>query len=196
MGRYISSGIVYQYCFSKKEIELQYERLFWRKKSFVEMRQTIIDQLFPEIYNCTEDNEYLYVHLSDSIRLDNLVSVMEDYFSIVRLNKEAMREFERIKEKLKNVTMMEAYNFAKGKPSYLFQEMELGSYGSYYAYPLVIDGERCFYDAQVSIIMIDSSSAKTITEDDLTPYDLFTELLRYRLRPNKLADAMLIFLSP
>ena len=37
---------------------------------------------------------------------------------------------------------------------------------------------------------------KTITEDDLISYDFFTDLLRYRMKPDKLADAMLIFLSP
>ena len=196
MGRYISTGIVYQYCFSKKEVERQYEQLFWKKKPFKEMRRTIIDQLFPEIYNCKEDEEYLYVYLSDSLQMDDLISVMEAYFSIVGLNKEAVMEFESIKEKLEKATVKEAYDFAGGKPSYLFQEMELGSYGSYYAYPLIIDEEKLFYNARISTIMIDSSSAKTITEDDLLSYDLFTELLRYRMRPNKLANSMIIFLSP
>ena len=53
-----------------------------------------------------------------------------------------------------------------------------------------------FCEVSMSIIMIDASSAKTDTEDDLLSYDFFTELLRYRMKPERLADAMIIFLSP
>lgn len=73
---------------------------------------------------------------------------------------------------------------------------ELGYCYSYYAYPLVIEGEKRFVSVHVSIVTIDSSSVKTSTEDDLASYDFFTDLLRYRMKPDKLADSMIIYLSP
>ena len=60
----------------------------------------------------------------------------------------------------------------------------------------MLEGEKRFYSAHVSIITIEASSAKTVTEDDLLSYDFFTELLRYRMKSDKLADSMIIFLSP
>lgn len=196
MGRYISTGIIYQYRFSKAEIERQYMSNFGRKRQFGEIRHDIIGQLFPKIYDSREDEEYLYLCLSDSIRVEDLISTMKTYYSLVGLNREAVLEFESIKERLKDKTMKDAYNLANEMPSYLFYQSELGFNYSYYAYPLVIEGKKYYYDVDVSMIVIDSSSAKTITEDDLSPYDFFTELLRYRMKPDKLADAMIIFLSP
>ena len=196
MGRYISTGIVYQYRFSKAEIERQYESNYWRKKPYDDIRQEIINQLFPKIYDSREDEEYLYLCLSDSIRVDDLIATMETYYSLVGMNKEATLEFEGVKEMLKDKTMNEAYDLANEMPSYLYYQSELGFNNSFFAYPLVIEGEKSLYGVDVSIIVIDSSPNKTIAEDDLSPYDFFTELLRYRMKPDKLADAMIIFLSP
>ena len=61
MGRYISTGIVFQYRFSKTEIERQFERRFWNRKPFSEMKQAIISQLFPEIYHYEEDENNLFI---------------------------------------------------------------------------------------------------------------------------------------
>lgn len=195
MGRYISTGIVYQYCFSKSEVERQYENIHWEKKSFSEIKQQIINQLFPEIYDYEEDESNLYIYLSDSLHAEDLVSTMKAYCSLARMSNDKMKEIESIGVLLQGRTMNEAYKYAEEKPSCLFHRMELGT-GSYYACPLSIDGQVNFYRVHASIIMIDSSSAKTMTEDDLLSYDFFTDLLRYRMKPDKLADSMIIFLSP
>ena len=112
------------------------------------------------------------------------------------MSKDESLELERVIERLIGKTLNDVYKTAQRRASYLFFDTELGYSYSYYAYPLVLGGEKRFYTAHVSIITIDASSAKTVTEDDLLSYDFFTELLRYRMRPDKLADAMIIFLSP
>ena len=196
MGRYISTGIVYQYCFSKEELERQYAKRYWKKKSFSELRQTIIDQLFPDIYNHAEDEDYLYLYLSKSFCGDDLIATMKSYYSLAGMADSESDEIERVCERLKGKPLREVYDIARERQSYLLYDTELGYSYAYYAYPLVIEGEKQFFSVHASIITIESSSAKTSTEDDLLSYDFFTELLRYRLKPDKLADAMLIFLSP
>lgn len=196
MGRYISTGIVFQYRFSKTEIEQQYERRYWKKKPFSELRQEIISQLFPGIYDHEEDDDYLYVYLSDSVKAEDIITTMKAYHSLIGMGKDEADEMERVVEKLKGKTLNDVYKIAQERESYLFYDTELGYSYSYYAYPLVLEGEKRFYSAHVSIITIEASSAKTVTEDDLLSYDFFTELLRYRMKSDKLADSMIIFLSP
>ena len=59
MGRHISTGIVFQYRFSKTEIEQQYERRYRKKIPFSEIKQEIISQVFPDIYDHEEEDDYL-----------------------------------------------------------------------------------------------------------------------------------------
>lgn len=196
MGRYISTGIVVQYSFSKVEIELQYEKHTRKKKAFSEIKQEIIDQLSPSIYDYEEDDDYLYVYFSDSVKGEDLVTTMKAYYSLRGWDVEDDDEINEVSKCIEGKTMNDFYKYAQEKGSYIFHDVELGGCWCYYAYPLVIEGKRRFFSARMSIIVIDSSSAKTSTEDDLLSYDFFTDLLRYRMKPDKLADAMIIFLSP
>lgn len=195
MGRYISTGIIFQYRFSKMEIEKHYEQHYRERKSFGKIKQEIIDQLFPEIYNYKEDDDYLYVFLSDLVNADDLITTIRKYYSLVGINENNSADLEEVCEKLKGKTIEEAYDLAKEKSLHLFWESDLGFIFAYYAYPLVIGGKKTFYPVHASVAMIDSSPVKTATEDDLQSYDFFTDLLRYRMKPDKLADTMLIFLS-
>ena len=160
------------------------------------MKQEIISQLFPDIYDHEEDDEYLYVYLADSVKSEDLVTIMKAYYSIVGMSREESDEMEIICDKLKGKTLNDAYSIAQESASFLFYDTELGFSYAYYAYPLILEGKKSFYGVHVSIITIASSSAKTLTEDDLLSYDFFTDLLRYRMKPDKLADAVIIFLSP
>lgn len=196
MGRYISTGIVFQYRFSKKKVEQQYERYFWKKQPFSELKQAIIDQLFPDIYDHEEDDDYLYVFLSDSVKVIDIITTMKAYYSLVGMGKEKTKEMERVIERLKGKKVIDIYHIAQERTSFLLYDTELGYSYSYYAYPLLFEGKKCFFSVHASIITIDSSSSKTMTEDVLLSYDFFTDLLRYRMRPDKLADSMIIFLSP
>jgi len=186
MGRYISTGIIYQYGFAKSSIP---------GIESPEVKQQLLDQLFPDIYEFQEDEDYLYFGLSGSITASDIISAMGAYFSLRGLANETSEEFERVKKLLEGKTVGEAYEIAEKKQSYLYQADELGYSYAYYAVPLVINGEREFYPVHIWSIMIDQSSFKTISEDDLFFYDFFTDLLRYRMKPETLADAMLIYLS-
>lgn len=186
MGRYISTGIIYQYGLAKSSIP---------GIESSEVKQQLIEQLFPEIYDFWDDDYFIYFTLSSKIIVSDLISAMESYLNLVGLIKEESEEFEQVKNILAGKTIAEAYAEAEKKPSYLYQADELGFSYAYYAIPLVLNGKRKFYPAHIWAIMIDQSNAKTITEDDLLSYDFFTDLLRYRMKPAKLADAMLIYLS-
>ena len=178
MGRYISTGIIYQYGLAKSSIP---------GIESSEVKQQLIEQLFPEIYDFWDDDYFIYFTLSSKIIVSDLISAMESYLNLVGLIKEESEEFEQVKNILAGKT--------EKKPSYLYQADELGFSYAYYAIPLVLNGKRKFYPAHIWAIMIDQSNAKTITEDDLLSYDFFTDLLRYRMKPAKLADVMLIYLS-
>ena len=186
MGRYISTGIIYQYGFAKSSFP---------GIESPEVKQQIINQLFPEIYDYREDENYLYFCLSRNITVSDLVSVMGAYISLIGFTKEKSEEFEQVKKRLEGKSIDEAYEEAEDKSSYLYYADELGYPYAYYAIPLVINGRRKFYPVHIWSITIHHSSAKTMTEDDLLSYDFFTDLLRYRMKPEKLADAMLIYLS-
>ena len=196
MGRYISTGIVFQYRFSKTEVEQQYERRFRKKKPFSELKQDIIDQLFPDIYDYEENDDYLYIYLSDSIKVEDLITTMKSYYSLVGMGEYESEEMDKVIESLKGKNLNDAYSIAQERVLYLFYDTELGYNYAYYAYPLELEGEKSLFTVHLSIVTIYTSSAKTSTEDDLESYDLFTDLLRYRMKPDKLADSMIIFLSP
>ena len=167
MGRYISTGIVFQYRFSKTIIEQQYERRYWKKKPFSELKQEIISQLFPEIYDHEEDEDYLYIYLSNTVKVEDLITTMKTYYSLVGRSNDDSEEMERVFERLKGKTLNDVYKTAQERTSYILYDTELGYTYPYYAYPLVLEEEKRFYSTHVSIITIDSSSAKTVTEDDL-----------------------------
>ena len=196
MGRYISTGIVFQYRFSKTEVEQQYEIRFRKKKPFSELKQDIIDQLFPDIYDYEENDDYLYIYLSDSIKVEDLITTMKSYYSLVGMGEYESEEMDKVIESLKGKNLNDAYSIAQERVLYLFYDTELGYNYAYYAYPLELEGEKSLFTVHLSIVTIYTSSAKTSTEDDLESYDLFTDLLRYRMKPDKLADSMIIFLSP
>ena len=196
MGRYISTGIVYFYLFVKSDVEREYEKRHRKKKPFSEFKQEIIDQLFPQIYDYIEDEDIIFFCLSDSLRGDDFVSTIQAYYSLFGDNVDNNSDIKEITECLKGKTIKDAYEIAKNNKLRLFWEMIIGYNYGFYAYPLVIDGVRSFYKVRASIIIIDCSPVKTITEDGLLSYDFFTELLRYRMKPDKLADSMLIFLTP
>ena len=67
MERYISTGIVTQYCFTKTQNERQYERLFGKKIPFSELKEEIINQ-FPQIYDHKEDELSSHGFFTDLLR--------------------------------------------------------------------------------------------------------------------------------
>ena len=117
MGRYISFGIVYRYIFEKQQIEREYQRRCWRRKEFKEMKEGIIRQLFPDIYDYEEDDKYLSFTLSNSVKSEDLIECIKTYYSLVGPRKEKAKELEDLCQQLERKTIHEAYEYSKGKPS-------------------------------------------------------------------------------
>lgn len=156
MGRYISTGIVFQYCFSKSSIESLYKKYFENKKTFSEFKQEIISQLFPEIYDYKEDDKNLYFNLGNSVSGEDLITTMKAYYSISGIGHEESEEFEELCEILKGVTVQEAYNIAQERSSYIFYDTELGYSYAYYACPLTLEGETYYCAVHLSIVTIEA----------------------------------------
>lgn len=187
MGRYNSTGIIYQYEFEKSTIP--------GIESY-EIKQQVIKQLFPEIYDFREDEESLYFNLSRSITASDIISAMDSYYDIFGVYDIVSEEFERVKMLLEGKTLDEAYEAAEEKRSYLYRADELFyRFYNHYRIRLVINGERDYYPVRINSITIARSAYKTVVEDDLYDYYFFTNLLRYRMKPLKLADAMIFYLS-
>ncbi len=64
-----------------------------------------------------------------------------------------------------------------------------------YSYPVTIESKRRCLSTSVEGIILDISYAKTVTEDDFCSYPFFTKLLRKCVKPNVLADSLLVFLT-
>ena len=187
MGRYISTGIIFQYQFEKSGIT---------GVETPEIKQQIIDQFPPEIYEFEEDEKNLFFSLSGKVQASDVISAMNLYYSLVGRQKYYEEEMKKVTKILDGKTVEEAYYAAQNSPSYIYQTFELGFRYGYYGYPLTLNGKRKFYEVHIDGVKIESSPAKTSTEDDLLSYDFFTDLLRYRMKPERMADAMLVYLSP
>ncbi len=196
MGRYISYGIIYQFVISKARLEELYHRRFSEKKPLSEFKQEIINQMFPQIYSWEEDDEHLYFFIRDSFTGDDIIETMNAFYGIHGYRKSYMEELSSVYSNLKGATIDDVIEYGKGKPSFLFQEISLGYSYSPLFIRIRLNGRSLFINVHAELMMIESASSKTFTEDDAESYDFFTDLLRYRMKPDKLADAMLVFLSP
>lgn len=195
MGRFISYGIVYQYVISKAELEERYHRAFHTEKPMSEFKQEIINQMFPQIYRWEEDDAYLYFFIRDSYTGDDIIEIMKAFYDIHGYGEDYMEELSPVFSYLKGATIDDAVKTMKENPSYLFQNVSMGFVYSPFAIPFKLNGRKIYISVHVELMMIEMAQFKTLTEDDAESYDFFTYLLRYRMKPNKLADAMLVFLS-
>ena len=194
MGRYISTGIVYMYAFNKAKVEKEYSSKFG-KTPFSKIKPLIIDQLFPELYEQYENDEHFFLSLSKSIRGEDIASLMKAYFSLVGDKEDIFDTMEKLAEAMKGLNADQVYLFAGEVTEPFFSQVNLGTSYPTYMIPLVVNGKRHFFTASLLLIKIDNASSKTDTEDDIESYDFFTDLLRYRMKPEKLADSMIIYLS-
>ena len=186
MGRFISTGIIYQYGINKAHIP---------GIESSNTKQEIIDQLFPDIYDFREDENYLYFKLSDKVSVSDIISTIENYYDLIHVFEHRCEEFERVKQRLENKSIDDVYKIAEEMPSYLFQTDEIGySYEPFYI-PLLSSEKRALCPVHIWCILIDPSPNKTYSEDEFCAFPFYTDLLRYRMKPEKLADSMLIYIS-
>ena len=103
MGRFISTGIIYQYGINKAHIP---------GIESSNTKQEIIDQLFPDIYDFREDENYLYFKLSDKVSVSDIISTIENYYDLIHVFEHRCEEFERVKQRLENKSIYDVYNIA------------------------------------------------------------------------------------
>lgn len=197
MGRYVSFGIVRTYCFFKKSIRDYVNDWFNLRLNLKEddVKNALVEQMFPDIYDFTETDYGYEFTLKSDLSENDIVELLSHFWDVAHIPES---EREEICETISGMSLNDALDLAEEKKFYKYQEFHL--YGRFYGgspfvYPLTVNGKQIYIAAEVFGVMIGQSDSKTISESDIRPYDFFTELLRYRLRPCKLADSALVFLS-
>ena len=195
MGRYVSFGIVRTYCFFKKSIR-DYDWFNLRLNLKEEdVKNALVEQMFPDIYEFIETDDSYEFSLKNDLSVNDIVELLSRFWDVAHIPES---ERKRICETISEMTLNDALDLAEEKKFCKYQDFHL--YGRFYggspfAYPLTVNGKQIYMAAEVFGVMIGQSDSKIISESDIRPYDFFTELLRYRLKPCRLADSALVFLS-
>ena len=197
MGRYVSFGIVRTYCFFKKSIRDYVNDWFNLRLNLKEddVKNALVEQMFPDIYEFIETDDSYEFTLKGDLSVNDVVELLLRFWDVAHIPES---EREGICEIISEMTLNDALDLAEEKRFYKYQDFHL--YGRFYGgnpfvSPLTVNGKQIYMAAEVFGVMIDQSDSKTISESDIRPYDFFTELLRYRLKPCRLADSALVFLS-
>ena len=197
MGRYVSFGIVRTYCFFKKSIRDYVNDWFNLRLNLKEedVKNALVEQMFPDIYEFIETDDSYEFTLKNDLSVNDIVELLSRFWDVAHIPES---ERKRICETISEMTLNDALDLAEEKKFCKYQDFHL--YGRFYggspfAYPLTVNGKQIYMAAEVFGVMIGQSDSKTISESDIRPYDFFTELLRYRLKPCRLADSALVFLS-
>ena len=197
MGRYVSFGIVRTYCFFKKSIRDYVNDWFNLRLNLKEedVKNALVWQMFPDIYEFIETDDSYEFTLKNDLSVDDIVELLSRFWDVAHIPES---ERKGICETISEMTLDDALDLAEEKKFCKYQDFHL--YGRFYggspfAYPLMVNGKQIYMAAEVFGVMIGQSDSKTISESDIRPYDFFTEVLRYRLKPCRLADSALVFLS-
>ena len=197
MGRYVSFGIVRTYCFFKKSIRDYVNDWFNLRQNLKEedVKNALVEQMFPDIYEFIETDESYEFTLKNDLSVNDIEELLSRFWDVAHIPES---ERKRICETISEMTLNDALDLAEEKKFCKYQDFHL--YGRFYggspfAYPLTVNCRQIYMAAEVFGVMIGQSDSKTISESDIRPYDFFTELLRYRLKPCRLADSALVFLS-
>lgn len=190
MGRYASYGIIDTFRISLDSLDREIHRNIWGKSLKDFGLEEILSQLPLNIYDVEESEGSISFRLKDTITSKEIVGVMDDFFKIFPYK---IKGIELILEKLSSMTMEELRSFARRREEENFQDFSL--YGEWYSRPVKIDHHILYPNTDVKGFMIYSSCSKMVVEDDIEPFNFLTELLRYRLKENPLADTLISFLS-
>ncbi len=191
MGRYISIGVVTAYHFNKNKLSREVNR--YRLGDLIEdkvIREALINQMFPDIYEFSESDSYYTFSLRADIPMSEYNNMIRE---LSKLLEDKPSEFVDYYED-SSMSLDDAIALDKEQETDYFLPFELMDYYGY-NYPVTIESERRSLSTSVEGIMLDISCAKTVTEDDTFSYDFFTKLLRRCLKPHVLADSLLVFLT-
>lgn len=194
MGRFISYGIATEYYFDKKIIKDKFRYKF-DKPSEEEIRHALINTFSSDIYDFYENDDLYFFGLKDEISMQDIVELMKKYWEIRGASQRVQDDLEEIYNEIAEMSIEEALNYAKNCSMCYFSYLNLERIFPPLFYPVKLNGKKHFLYASAVGFHIDMASSKTDTEDEAESYDFFTDLLRYRLKPLKLADTMLVYLS-
>lgn len=190
MGRYASYGIIDSFRISLSSLNSRIRDKVWGKSLKDYEMSEIISQFPTDVYDVEISEDRLSFNLKDSITSKDIVSVMEDFFKIFP---ERIEGKDILFKKLSSMTMNELRTLASQKEEMYFQNFRL--YGIWYGMRVEV-GNHIFYpETDVEGFLIYLSDSKMAVEDDISPFDFLTELIRYRLKENRLSNTLLSFLS-
>ena len=193
MGTYIGMGMAAQYTIPKKNLR---ENLVWNFLGNVseEDLQKELRTILPEsLYGMSEDEECYYFSLNDTVSVEDVISIYDEFNNIVGYRKEesiyikehrdAMMQMKTLDEVLKYASNSKINFWKLELYGYVYSEYHL-LFGRAVRIPMYVDGVD-FYIGQ----------SKTISESLTESFDIFTDLLKYRLKEFKLAGAMKVHLT-
>lgn len=193
MGTYIGMGMVGEYIIPKKELSERLQMEFIPTKTDEEIKKEIRKILPEELYKLEEDEKCYDFTLNDDVTPNDVIAIYDEFNKI---SKRDSSELEYINEHRKNLMQMKTIN----------EVIEYATTGSLYFWSYSIPaylhsqqhrlfGKIVYVPMFVDIIAFFLGNGKTISEFPMESFDIFTDLLRYRMKGLKLADSMYVFLT-
>ncbi len=192
MGRYSCIGMAYSYAVRKDVLESTVRKQFAGKRQLDDLKGQITKQMFPDIYGFRESDDFLRWEIRDDIPVTDLTEIIRGFGELMRKFAEWKDDRSLIRF-LNHFPIREAFRRSVEIDDSRYRPFRL--FSPLYHHPFLIDGTRVLVQTEVRGVALHTSTAKTMTEDEITPYEIFTELLRYRMRPLRLAVSMLAFLT-
>ena len=186
-------GMAAQYAIPKKNLR---ENLAWNFLGDVseEDLQKELRTILPEsLYGMSEDEKGYYFSLNDTVSVEDVISIYDEFnkvvgyrkddFIYIKEHRDALMQMKTLGEVLKYASNSKINFWKLDLVGYLYSEFHL-LFGRAVRIPMYVDGVD-FYIGQSKII------SESMTES----FDIFTNLLKYRLKGFKLADAMKVHLT-
>ena len=193
MGTFIGMGMVGEYIIPKKELSERLRMEFIPTKTEDEIKKEIRKIIPEELYKLEEDENCYDFTLNDDVSASDVIAIYDEFNKI---SKRDSCELEYINEHRKNLmqmkTMNEVIEYATSEteqfwsysiPAYLHSQWH-SLFGTIVRVPMF-----------VGIIVFYFGNGKTRSEFPMESFDIFTDLLRYRMKGLKLADSMYVFLT-
>ena len=193
MGTYIGMGMAAQYAIPKRDLR---ENLVWNFVGDVseEDLQKELRTILPEsLYGMSEDEKCYYFLLNGTVSVEDVISIYDEFNNVVGYRKEESIYIKEHRDALMQMkTLGEVLKYASNRKikfwklclvGYIYSECHL-LFGKMVRIPMYVDG----VDFYIGL-------SKTISESETESFDIFTDLLKYRLKGFKLADAMKVHLT-
>ena len=186
-------GLAAQYAILKTDLR---RNLVWQSLGDVseEDLQKELRTILPEsLYEMEEDEEYYYFSLNDSVSVEDVIAIYDEFNNVVGYSENDSKYIkEHRKAMMKMKTLDEVMEYASNC-RIKFWELEL--YGYVYSERHLLFGKTVKIPMYVDGVEFYIGHHKTSSESETESFDIFTDLLKYRLKGFKLADAMKVHLT-